>query len=115
MIKVGNLDSYRDFTDVRDTVKALWLATEKCNYGEQYNIGSGKTHKIEDVLKDLLSLSKAKIKIEKDPDRMRPSDVTMLWCDPTKFRNATGWEPKIDFKKTILDTLNYWRHEIGGQ
>lgn len=111
VIKVGNLDSYRDFTDVRDTVRGLWLATEKCNYGEAYNIGSGKTHKIEDVLNDLISFSKKAIKIEKDPGRMRPSDVTMLWSDSTKFRNATGWEPKIDFKQTILDTLDYWRSQ----
>jgi len=113
VIKVGNLDSYRDFTDVRDTVVALWLATEKCNYGEPYNIGSGKTHKIEDVLNDLIAFSTKKITIEKDPNRMRPSDVTMLWSDPSKIKEATGWEPKIDFKKTLLDTLDYWRQEIG--
>lgn len=113
IIKVGNLDSYRDFTDVRDTVKGLWLATEKCNYGEPYNIGSGKTYKIGDVLNDLLSLSAKKIKIAKDPNRMRPSDVTILLSDSTKFRKATGWLPKIDFKKTILDVLDYWRQELG--
>jgi GDP-4-dehydro-6-deoxy-D-mannose reductase len=112
VMKVGNLDSFRDFTDVRDTVKALWLATEKCNYGEPYNIGSGKTYKIADVLKDLLSLSEKKIKVEKDPKLMRPSDVPILLCDPSKFRKATGWEPKIDFKTTLEDTLNYWRDEL---
>lgn len=113
IIKVGNLDSYRDFTDVRDVVKALWLATEKCNYGEPYNIGSGITHRIGDVLNDLLSFVTKKIEIAKDPSRMRPSDVTILLSDSAKFRKKTGWNPAIDFKKTTLDILDYWRQETG--
>jgi GDP-4-dehydro-6-deoxy-D-mannose reductase len=112
VIKVGNLEAYRDFTDVRDTVRALWLATDKCKFGEPYNIGSGKTHKIEDVLKQLLALSKVKIKIEEDPKLMRPSDVPILWCDGSKFNEATGWVPKIDFNETVSDTLGYWRNQL---
>ncbi len=109
---VGNLNVYRDFTDVRDIVIALWLATEKCKFGEQYNIGSGKVHQIKDVLKILLSLTKEKIKVKKDLKRMRPSDVPILLADSTKFRRATGWKPKIKFRTTLLDTLNYWRKEL---
>jgi len=112
VIKVGNLDSYRDFSDVRDMVRAYWLATEKCKYGEPYNIGSGKTYQIKEVLSMLLSFSKSKIKIEKDPQLMRPSDVPILQCDCRKFKKATGWNPKINFETTLKDILNYWRKEI---
>jgi GDP-4-dehydro-6-deoxy-D-mannose reductase len=109
---VGNLNAYRDFTDVRDTVKALWLATEKCNFGEQYNIGSGKAYKIKEMLKTLLSFTDEKIKIVKDKNRMRPSDVPILLADSAKFRKITGWKPEIPLKTTLLDTLNYWREEL---
>ena len=111
-IYVGNLDAYRDFTHVKDIVKALWLSTEKCKFGEPYNIGSGKIHQIKEVLETLLSFTEKQIEIKKDPKRMRPSDVPILLCDSTKFRDTTGWEPKIDFKTILLDTLNYWRKEL---
>ncbi len=113
VIRVGNLESSRDFTDVRDTVRALWLATEKCDYGEPYNIGSGQTHKISDMLDKLLSFSSVKIKVEQDEKLMRPSDVPILWCDCSKFQEKTQWKPQINFEKTVLDTLNYWRQELG--
>src|SRR3989344_155478 len=112
VIYTGNLNSWRDFSDVRDIVKAYWLATEKCKFGEAYNVGNGKAHQIKDVLKTLLSLSRVKIKVRQKPELMRPSDVPILQCDATKFRKATGWKPKIDFKTTLKDTLNYWRKEL---
>lgn len=112
IIRVGNLKAYRDFTDVRDVIRALWLATEKCKFGEPYNIGSGKIHQIKEVLDILLSFSKVKIKVKKNPQLMRPSDIPILQCDSTKFRKITGWKPKIDFKTTLKDTLNYWRDEL---
>jgi len=113
-IKVGNLQAKRDFTDVRDIVVAYWLATEKCQPGETYNICSGQTHSIQEVLDKLLSLSTAKdIKVEPDPARMRPSDVPILSGDNSKFRKATGWQPKIDYlNQTLEDMLNYWRERI---
>ena len=110
-MKVGNLEAWRDFSDVRDIVRAYWLATEKCQFGEPYNIGSGQVHQIKEVLKILLSFAKVKIKVEQDPELMRPSDVPILQCDAAKFRRATGWKPKIPFKTTLKDTLNYWRQE----
>lgn len=112
IIKVGNLNAYRDFSDVRDIVRAYWLATEKCEFGQPYNIGSGKPYQIKEVLDILLSLSKVKIITEKDPQLMRPSDVPILQCDSTKFRKVTGWKPEIDFKDTLKDILNYWRNNI---
>lgn len=112
VLHVGNLDAVRDFTDVRDMVNAYWLATEKCKPGEVYNIGSGKGCKIGDMLNILLSMSRKKIRVEQDPERMRPSDVPVLICDARKFRQATGWRSTIPFEKTLRDLLNYWRERV---
>lgn len=112
VMRVGNLDAIRDFSDVRDIVRAYWLATEKCKYGEPYNIGSGQGYKIEGVLSSLISFSGVKVQVMQDPNLMRPSDVPVLICDSGKFREATGWRPEINFETTLKDTLNYWRAEL---
>jgi len=110
VIFTGNLESKRDYSDVRDVVNAYWLATEKCKFGEPYNICSGKAWSIKSVLDFLISKSTKKdIKIENDPARMRPSDVPILVGDCTKFKQQTGWEPQIPFERTLQDTLDYWR------
>lgn len=112
ILKVGNLESKRDFTDVRDVVRAYELLMHKGEEGEVYNIGSGKSHKIQDILDTLLSMSEAKIVIEKDPGLMRPSDVPDLRCDYSKLHDVTGWEPEIDLKTSLKDVLDYWRNII---
>jgi len=113
VVKVGNLYAQRDYTDVRDMVRAYWLATEKCEFGKPYNICSGKVWTIKKVLEFLLSLSTKKdIKVEEDPERMRPSDVQILKGDYTEFNKKTGWNPEIPFEKTLEDTLNYWRERV---
>lgn len=112
IIKVGNLDSIRDFTDVRDMVKGYYLALQKGIPGERYNICSGKGYKISELLDILLRMANVKIKIEKDPERMRPSDVPILIGDNSKFRRQTGWKPEIPFETTMRDLLNYWRDSI---
>lgn len=112
LIKVGNLESYRDFTDVRDMVKAYLLAVQKCKPGEVYNICSEKTWQAKQILEMLLKMSKKKIKIKKDTERMRPSDVEFLLGDCSKFKKLTGWKPKISFEKTMKDLLNYWRKRV---
>ena len=113
IIHVGNLNAKRDFTDVRDIVRAYHLATEKCKTGEQYVICSGKTITIKLVLNLLIKLSTIKdIKITEDPERMRPSDVPILLGDYSKFNKQTNWNPEIPFEKTLEDLLNYWRKEI---
>lgn len=112
IVKVGNLEAVRDFTDVRDMVRAYYLAVQKCTPGEVYNIATGKGWKIADVLDILLSMSKVKIKIEKDLERMRPSDVSVLIGDASKFVKKTGWKPLIPFEKTMEDLLNYWRDKV---
>jgi len=112
IIKVGNLKAKRDFTDVRDMVRAYWLVLEKGKIGEVYNICSNKAYSIKEVLDILLSLSKKRIKIEEDPQRMRPSDVPILLGDNTKFKKETGWQPEINFEKSIKDLLDYWRQRV---
>jgi GDP-4-dehydro-6-deoxy-D-mannose reductase len=113
IIYVGNLDAKRDYSDVRDIVGAYWLATEKCKFGEPYNICSGRAWTIKSVLDFLLSKSTRKdIKIVQDPSKMRPSDVPVLLGDCSKFKKQTNWESKIPFEKTLEDTLNYWRKNV---
>lgn len=112
VIRVGNLEAKRDFTDVRDIVRAYWLALEKGKEGEVYNIGSGRAYAIREVLEMLLSLSRVKVKVEVDPARLRPSDVPILLADCSKFKELTGWEPEIPFEKTLEDLLDYWRARV---
>ena len=109
VLRVGNLDAKRDFTDVRDMVRGYWLSLEKGKPGEAYNICQEKCWSIRDMLDQLLSLTTAKIKIEIDQDRLRPSDVMLLLGDCSKFRADTGWTPTIPFEQTLRDTLDYWR------
>lgn len=111
-ISTGNLKAIRDFTDVRDMVRGYWLSLEKGLPGEVYNICSGKGHSIRDILQILLSLSKVKIKIKEDKKRIRPSDVPKLIGDNSKFRKKTGWSPRIPFRKTMEDLLNWWRDQV---
>jgi GDP-4-dehydro-6-deoxy-D-mannose reductase len=114
VIYVGNLEAKRDFSDVRDIVRGYWLATEKGEPGEVYNLCSGKTMTIQSMLDTLLGLShlKDKIKIKEDPARLRPSDVTVLLGDCSKFTKQTGWQAEIPFAKTMEDLINYWREKI---
>ena len=109
VLSVGNLDARRDFTDVRDIVRGYWLALEKGEPGEEYNLCSGRAWTIREMLDYLLALSTSKIKVETDPTRLRPSDVPVLLGDYSKFKKATGWEPKIPFEQTLKDLLAYWR------
>lgn len=111
-IEVGNLEAKRDFTDVRDTVRGYWLAAEKGEPGEVYNISSGKTISIRDMLDLLLSQTDKKIEVRQDPARMRPSDVEVLWGDCGKFKEATGWQSEIPLKTTLTDLLNWWRERV---
>ena len=112
VIEVGNLDAKRDWTDVRDMVKAYLLAVKKGEPGEVYNICSGKAIKVGDMLDMLLKMSKVKVKIKEDRARLRPSDVAILLGDPSKFQKVTGWKPEIPFSKTMEDLLNYWRERV---
>lgn len=115
VIKVGNLDSLRTFADVRDAVRAYYmLLTVNPVGGEYYNIGGQYTCKVADMLDYLISLSpmKDKIKIEVDPDRLRPIDADLQVPNTDKFTKHTGWKPEISFETTMQDLLNYWRDRV---
>jgi GDP-4-dehydro-6-deoxy-D-mannose reductase len=111
VLPVGNLEVKRDFTDARDVVKAYSLLMEKGELGEVYNIGSGISYKIAEILDKMLSFSSAKIKVEVDKSLFRPIDDPELVCDNTKI-NKLGWKPEIPIEKTLKDTLDYWREII---
>ena len=112
VIYVGDLSSKRDFTDVRDMVRAYWLLLEKCKPGEVYNIGSGSTRAVQESLDILLEMSTVKVEVRVDPTRLRPSDVLILWADASKFQEATGWKPTIPYRQTLQDMLDYWRARV---
>jgi GDP-4-dehydro-6-deoxy-D-mannose reductase len=112
VIRVGNLDAVRDFTDVRDMVRAYWLAVERGRPGEVYNIASGRGISIRELLQMIVGLAKVKVEVEVDPERLRPSDVEILIGDSSKFRADTGWEPRIPFEQTVADLLDYWRETL---
>lgn len=113
VIFVGNLEARRDFTDVRDMVRAYWLSALKCATGEIYNVGSGESYSLAKILEILLTFAKVKIKIKVDKSLMRPVDVPEFVANSTKFEKTTGWKPKIKLEKTLEDSLNYWRAQVG--
>lgn len=116
VVKVGNLHSLRTYADVRDAVRAYYLLVTKDPVpGAYYNIGGSYTCEVGDTLNTLLSLSpmREQIKVEIDPDRLRPIDADLQIPDCRKFKAHTGWEPKISFEKTMEDLLNYWRERVG--
>ena len=114
VIKVGNLDSLRTWSDVRDAVRAYYLLVIKePTAGEYYNIGGTFTCTIREMLEHLISLSTVEnIKIEVDPERLRPIDADLQVPDTKKFKQHTGWEPKISFETTMKDLLDYWRKQV---
>ena len=115
VIKVGNLDSLRTISDVRDAVKAYYmLVTINPIPGEYYNIGGNVTLKVGEILDFLINLSKIKdqLKIEVDPERIRPIDADLQVPSVEKFTKHTGWKAEIDFDKTMNDLLDYWRGRV---
>ena len=112
VISVGNLEAMRDFTDVRDIVKAYILLAEKGRGGETYNVGRGQAVKIMSLLEMILKEAKCPIEVRRDEARMRPSDVPLHVADTEKIRNDTGWQPMLTLAETVKDTLDYWRGAV---
>ena len=112
VIDVGDLESQRDWSDVRDIVRGYWLALERGQAGEVYNIGSGVCISIRKMLDLLLRNTDRKIEVRIDPSRLRPSDVKILWANAAKFERQTGWRPEIPFETTLRDLLEYWRQRL---
>jgi GDP-4-dehydro-6-deoxy-D-mannose reductase len=110
-IKVGNLDARRDFSDVRDVVQAYVMLITEGEPGQVYNVGAGESHSIQELLDTLTAMSRVPIEMQRDPQRMRPSDVPDAVCDASRIRERTGWQATISFEQSLQDILDYWRQE----
>ena len=111
---VGNLAARRDFTDVRDVVRAYGLLSLKGRAGETYNVGSGNAIEIREMLDMIIGMSTVDIEVKVDPNKIRPVDVPVIEADISKIKSETGWEPQIPFEQTIKEILDYWRKMTGG-
>jgi len=112
-VEVGNLDAVRDFTDVRDVVRAYWALLDRGAPGEVYNVCSGHGVKMADLLEELVALSGLEVEIRADPSRLRPLDVPVVVGDPSRLRAATGWHASIPLRQTLRDLLDHWRERVG--
>jgi GDP-4-dehydro-6-deoxy-D-mannose reductase len=112
VLRVGNLDVARDFTDVRDMVQAYRLALMEGLAGEVYNIGSGRSTRLADTLTELIALCRVNAEVRVDPDLLRPSDIPRQEADNHKFASLTGWRPRIPWHMTLRDTFEYWREKV---
>lgn len=114
VIRVGNLEARRDFSDVRDLVDAYWLLVREGKAGEVYNVCSGRDYAIREVLEMLLSMSGETIAVEEDAARMRAADIPVLRGDNGKLRELVGWTPTFPLQRTLADVLDWWREELAG-
>lgn len=110
-IAVGNLEARRDLTDVRDTVRAYRLIAERGSAGRTYNVCSGRTVVIRELLEKLLARARVPIAIRVDPKRLRPADQPILLGNPRRIREELGWQPTIPLDRTLDDVLAYWREQ----
>ena len=109
-LRVGNLTARRDFTHVRDIVRAYRLIAEKGRSGEIYNVGSGITYSAQEILDRLCALASCPIPVEQDPAKMRPSDTPVICCDHAKLTQDTDWEPEITMETVLCDVIQEWRN-----
>jgi GDP-4-dehydro-6-deoxy-D-mannose reductase len=111
LIEVGNLAARRDFSDVRDVVRAYVMLITHGEPGQVYNVGSGQSHSIQELLDTLVSMSRVPIEVRQNPERMRPSDIPDVVCDASRIRDRTGWQPTFTFEQSLRDIFEYWRRE----
>jgi GDP-4-dehydro-6-deoxy-D-mannose reductase len=112
VIEVGNLDAVRDFSDVRDVVRAYWMLLEGGRPGEVYNVCSGRGVRLGDLLQTLIEVSGLRVEVRVDASRLRPSDVPELVGDPGRLQAELGWEPRIPLERSLRDLLDYWRERV---
>jgi GDP-4-dehydro-6-deoxy-D-mannose reductase len=111
VLKVGNINTKRTITDVRDMIEGFWLAVNKCEFGERYNISGDKIYLIKDIIEILRELTLVKFDIAVDQNLIRPTDEPVIYGDSTRFKEKTGWHQKIEIRTTLNDMLNYWRQK----
>ena len=112
VIRVGNLDARRDFTDVRDTVRAYVALAERGEPGRVYNVCSGRPRGVGELLNGLIALSRVPVTVQADPERLRPNDTPLLLGDSSRIAREIGWTPQIAFEQTLQDLLDYWRQAM---
>lgn len=112
VIRVGNLDVKRDFLDVRDVCDAYMALLERGNRGLTYNVCSGRSYGLRDLLDRLCDIAGVEVKIEVDPDRLRPADTPELRGDPARILNDTGWSPQTPIEETLRSLYESWEREI---
>lgn len=112
VLRVGNINTRRTITDVRDMIEGFWLAVNKCEFGERYNISGEKIYLIKDIIDALRALTEVKFDLFEDPALMRPTDEPIIYGDSARFKEKTGWNQKIELKTTLADMLNYWRKKL---
>lgn len=115
VLRVGNLESRRDITDVRDTVRAYVCLAERGRAGRPYNVCCGRAYPVKDVLERLLAMARVRVRVEEDPARMRPSDNPIVLGDAGRIREDTGWTPRIPIDTTLADLLEFWRARAASQ
>lgn len=113
VIRVGNLSAKRDFTDVRDIVRAYGLLMQQGRTGECYNVGSGKAVTIASLLEQIQAMSHVAYRVETDPAKLRPLEIPVMEADIRRLRQDTGWTPQIPLRQTLADTLTDWRDRLG--
>lgn len=112
VLTIGNLSARRDFTDVRDVVRAYRLLAEHGEPGEVYNVCSGIDVAVQELADQLIAMARRPMRFETDPDLLRPVDVPVLRGDHTRLTKATGWEPEIPLDQTLRDLLDDWRERV---
>jgi GDP-4-dehydro-6-deoxy-D-mannose reductase len=112
LLETGSLDPRRDLTDVRDMVHAYVVLMERGRAAEVYNVGTGQTHSMREVLQRLLALVRVEVEVRQRPGLVRPTDTKVICADPSKFRNEIGWQPQRTLDQTLTDTLDYWRRAL---
>jgi GDP-4-dehydro-6-deoxy-D-mannose reductase len=112
VIRVGNLDARRYFTDVRDTVRAYVALAESGEPGRVYNICSGRARAVRELLDGLVALSRTPVSVQPDPERFRPNDTPLLLGNPSRMASEVGWTAEIPFGQTLQDLLDYWRQIV---
>jgi GDP-4-dehydro-6-deoxy-D-mannose reductase len=111
-LMVGNLTPRRAIIDVRDMVRGLWLAAERCRPGEVYNVGAKHIYSVEELIEAIRARAKTAFQVEQDPELMRGCDETVIAGDISKFQRSSGWEPEIDLDQTLQDMLDWWRKKL---
>ena len=113
-VRVGNLDSYRDYCDVRDVVRAYYMVATGPGAGGVFNVCSGRAVRMRQILDGLVSLSRVKVSVEVDPARVRAVDTSYQRGDCSRIRELVGWTPQIPLEKTLSDVLDFWREKLAG-